>query len=81
MSPFWTKKHPLHPAAAGRVKLEKEIWSHILNQPTLSLNPFPAGPEITIRADPVRLILGFLEVPFGTLSSHRFRDAFFQILF
>ena len=26
------------------------------NQPTPSLNPSPAGPEITIRADPVRLI-------------------------
>ena len=51
----------------------------IRNQPTPSLNPSPAGPEITIWADRVRLISGFLAVPFGTLFSHRFVDVFFLV--
>ena len=60
--PQGAPKSPPHPPGAGRVKLHgyhlepytEPVRNQILNQPTPSLNPSPAGPEIRTRADPGR---------------------------
>ena len=82
MSALWTKKHLPHPPGAGRVKLRKNSRNQTETmQPTPSLNPSPAGPEIRPRADRVRHSNSIRAFPFGTLFSHRFWDVFFPVFF
>ena len=58
LEPFWIRR-------TRRVLGVLNYMGTIENQTepnALSQNPSPAGPEITTRADPVRLINGFLAV-------------------
>ena len=78
---FLVDFHPPHPPGAGRVKLHGYHLEPNLNQPTPSLNPSPAGPEIRPRAHRRRLLDLASADPFGTLFSHRFQDPFFPVFF
>ena len=56
------------------------IWNQIWTNRPLPKS-LPRRPEIRTQADQVRIFFWLLAVPFGTLLSHRFQDAFFSSIF